>query len=92
MNNKFVSVLRAPDRDFGCTEASPFRFEEIREHDASGAVEFDYKVENNSAKITVYPSGSPVKFLKLRFRGDLSFVDKVYGDTWERSGSNCFIE
>ena len=46
----------------------------------------------NSAKITVYPSGSPVKYMKLRWRGDLSFVDKVLGDQWERVGSDAYIE
>ena len=88
--NSFVSILRAPDNAFGATEASPFRFEEAASKCCD--VKFEYTVLENSAKVTVYPSGSPVKFLKLRFRGDLSFVDKVYGDTWERSGGNCFLE
>ena len=90
MNEAFVSVLRAPDNDFGATEASVFRFEEV--DSKCSDVKYEYVVGNNSAKVIVYPSGSPVKFLKLRFRGDLSFVDKVYGDTWERSGEKCFLE
>lgn len=88
--NEFVSVLRAPDNDFGATEASPFRFEEATTKCSD--VKYEYVVENNSARVIVYPSGSPVKYLKLRFRGDMKFVDKVYGDTWERSGGNCYIE
>ena len=88
--NSFFSILRAPDNAFGATEASPFRFEEAAS--AANDVKFDYAVENDSAKIIIYPSGSPVKYLKLRFHGDLSFVDKVYGDEWERSGENAFLE
>ena len=88
--NSFFSILRAPDNAFGATGASPFRFEEAAS--AANDVKFDYAVENDSAKIIIYPSGSPVKYLKLRFHGDLSFVDKVYGDEWERSGENAFLE
>ena len=86
----FVSVLRTPDNSFGATEQSPFRFEEAATK--TNDVKFEYVLTNNSAKVIVYPSGSPVKYLKLRFRGDMSFVDKAYGDQWERSGGNCFIE
>lgn len=91
MLNEFVNVLREPDFSVGATETSPFRFEEA----ACGPcndVKFAYEVKGNSAKVTVYPSGSPVKYLKLRFRGELSFVDKVYGDQWERVGGDCFAE
>ena len=40
----------------------------------------------------MYPSGSPVKFLKLCFRGDMSFVERVFGDAWERSGDKIPLE
>ena len=90
MISKFISVLRAPDNDFGATELSPFRFEEAATKCSD--VKYEYIVGQSSSKVIIYPSGSPVKYLKLRFRGDLSFVDKVYGDTWERSGGNCFVE
>ena len=90
MSNRFFSVLRAPDNSFGATENSPFRFEEAAY--ASNDVKFEYIVGEKSAKVIVYPSGSPVKYLKLRFRGDLSELDKVYGDEWERSGDNAFLE
>lgn len=90
MESKFVSIFRMPDNSFGATEASPFRFEEAVTKCSD--VKYEYVVGENTAKVIVYPSGSPVKFLKLRFRGDLSFVDKVYGDTWERSGQGCFLE
>lgn len=90
MNKEFPSILRAPDNDFGATESSPFRFEEAGTKCSD--IKYEYVVGNGSAKVVVYPSGSPVRFLKLRFRGDLSFVDKVYGDTFERSGEGCFLE
>ncbi len=90
MANTFPSVLRAPDNSFGATEASPFRFEEAAT--ATNDVKFEYKVENGVGKVIVYPSGSPVKYLKLRFRGDLSFADKVYGDQWERAASEQYMQ
>ena len=77
-----ISILRKPDAAYGATEASDFRFEENLTND----VKYDYEIVGDSAKLTVYPSGSPVKYLKLRFRGDFSNVDKVFGDAWERVG------
>lgn len=77
-----LSLLRKPDAVYGATEASDFRFEENLTND----VKYEYVVEGNSAKVIVHPSGSPVKYLKLRFRGDLEGVDKVLGDQWERVG------
>lgn len=71
-----LSLLRMPDAVYGATEASDFRFEENLTND----VKYEYLIGDNSAKVVVYPSGSPVKYLKLRFRGDLRGVDKVYGD------------
>lgn len=86
-----VTLLRSPDFSVGATDNSPFRFEE-RANVGENPVKFDYVVENNSAKVIVYPSGSPVKYLKLRFNGDFSAVDKVFGDTWERTGQMTYIE
>lgn len=83
-----ISLLRQPDFVCGATEKTPFRFEENGLCD----VKYEYKLVKNSAKIIVYPSGSPVKYLKLRFSGDLSAVDKVYGDQWERAGEPSFLE
>ena len=83
-----ISLLRQPDAVYGVTEAGAFRFEENLTND----VKFDYSVGENSAKLTVFPSGSPIKFLKLRFRGDLTGVDRVYGDAWERAGLRSFLE
>ncbi len=80
MINSFISLLRRPDFVTGATEKSPFRFEENKEFGCP--VEYDYTVGNGVARLTVHPSEAPVKYLKLRFRGDLSFVDKVYGDQW----------
>ena len=86
----FVSVLRSPDNAFGETEKSPFRFEEAQS--AVCDVKYEYKVEKNSAKVVIYPSGSPVKYLKLRFRGDMCGIDKVYGDQWERCNDGAALE
>lgn len=83
-----ISLLRKPDAVYGAMEKAPFRFEELLVND----VNYSYDVLKNSAKITVYPSGSPIKYLKLRFNGDLQNVDKVYGDQWERAGLNAYLE
>ncbi len=80
---EFITVLRKPDNVIGATEASSFRFEENPFADCP--VKYDYVVGEKSAKVIVYPSGSPVKYLKLRFRGDFSFIEKVFGDAWGRS-------
>jgi len=90
MDTSFVSVLRQPDASFGATEASDFRFEEVAS--ACNDVPFEYIVESNSAKVIIYPTVSPVKYLKLRFRGDLRCAEKVYSDQWERCGSNSYLE
>ncbi len=83
---KFFSLLRKPDKVIGATEETPFRFEETEQD--SCPVKYDYNVQNGVGKLVVYPSGSPVKYLKLRWRGELNFVEKVYGDQWERAGLN----
>lgn len=77
-----LSLLRQPDAAYGATEQSDFRFEENLTND----VKYDYVIEGDSAKVIVYPSGSPVKYLKLRFCGDLTEAEKVFGDQWERVG------
>lgn len=88
--SNWISVLRNPDFVTGATEASPLRFEE--KGDYVCPVQYQYVVGETSAKIVIEPSGSPVKYLKLRFDGDFTFVDKVYGDQWERSSVGAYIE
>ena len=81
-----VSILRQPDYAFGATEVSDYRFEEPAT--AACDVQYDYSVENAVASVTVYPSGAPIKYLKLRFEGDMSDAISVFGDDWERCGNN----
>lgn len=88
--NEWISVLRKPDFVTGATEASPLRFEENPNYGCP--VQYQYVIGENSAKIVIQPSGSPVKYLKLRFEGDFAFVDKVYGDQWERSSVGAYLE
>ncbi len=83
-----LSLLRQPDAAYGATENSDFRFEENLTND----VKYEYVVENKSAKVIIYPNKSHVKYLKLRFRGDLSNVDRVFGDQWERAGIGAYLE
>lgn len=88
--HEFVSILRLPDHSFGATENTCYRFEEPQT--AACDVQYDYIVQEKSAKVIVYPSGSPVKYLKLRFNGNMHAVESVYGDQWERCGSNAYLE
>ncbi|MBQ9116407.1 MAG: alpha-galactosidase [Clostridia bacterium] len=91
MPYEFIDIMRAPDSAVGATDDSPFRFEEK----ACGPccdVKFSYEIGKGAAKVIVYPSGSPVKYLKLRFRGDLSFVESVYSESWERVGTGAHAE
>lgn len=89
MSKRFPSLLRQPDSALGSTDASPFRFEE----DGRCDVQYSYEVYPDHAAVRVYPSGSPVRLLKLRFRADLSFAESVMGDEWERSsGDSAPIE
>ena len=85
----FIDIMRAPDVAYGATQASNFRWEEEK---LPCPVRFEYQIQNGFARVIVYPSDSPVKYLKLRWRGDFSFVDKVYGDQWERAGTNAVLE
>ena len=80
----FFSILRKPDSVIGATEKTPLRFEESKQDVCP--IKYEYKIENGVGRLIVYPSESPIKYLKLRFRGELNFVDKVLGDQWERSG------
>ena len=83
MYRTFLSILRQPDRVTGATDLSPHRFEE--DLSLPCPVKYDYRIEGSTAKVTVFPSGAPVRYLKLRFRGDLRFVEAVCGDEWARS-------
>ena len=84
----FWSILRKPDYVTGATEKTSFRFEE----EGVCHIQYEYLVEGNRARVVVYPSEAPVKYLKLRWNGDLEFVEKVYGDQWERAGSDACLE
>ncbi len=88
---EFISLLKQPDYIYGATEESDLRFEET-DNGRDCPIKFEYVVGKDSAKVIVYPSGSPVKYLKLRFSGDLSFVDKVYGDQFERQSFKAYLE
>ena len=79
----FTTILRQPDFVIGATENTIFRFEE-RQHWNSSPVEWKFIKENNDGKIIIYPSKEPVKFLKLRWNGDLSQTESVLGDEWGR--------
>ncbi len=88
--SKFVSLLRKPDFVYGATESTILRFEEDVQEVCP--VKYDYVVENGVGKVIVYPSEAPVKYLKFRFSGDMSKVEKVFGEHWERTGIDAYAE
>lgn len=80
---KFPTLLRQPDLVLGATEESSFRFEE-RANWASCPIPWEYRIVGDTGEIVIHPCKEPVKFLKLRWHGDLSHVESVLGDEWER--------
>lgn len=78
----FISLLREPDSILVQTDSSGPRFEE-EGCGCSGGV--DYLVAGGCGRVIVYPSAEPVRRVKLRWRGDFSWIQMVLGDDWERS-------
>ena len=58
-----ISILRQPDSVTGATEKNVYRFEE-RPNECN--VQYEYILENRSAKIVIYPNEDPIKYIKLR--------------------------
>ena len=67
----------------GATEQTDFRFEEPAV-DCGCPVEWQYVPGENGWNVVIYPGKSPVKYLKLRWHGDLARVESVLGDEWGR--------
>lgn len=75
MKHSFIDITRAPDSVLFQYEDSPIRFEEpFDKEEQTDKIGFD------NGKITLFPTSRPVKRVKLRFRGDMSDVQIVYGD------------
>lgn len=83
MKNSFINILRYPDSVLFQFEDSDYRFEEPSEREVRG--ELGYEVVNGEGRITVYPMGVPIRRVKLRWRGDMSDVILVLGDSLERN-------
>ena len=90
MKNTFLDLIRTPDDIKIQTEDSPFRFEE------KGAVndtraEVKCTVNNGVLNITLYPNGDKVKYIRLRFDGDISDVNTLLGDSLVRSQTDDVV-
>ena len=83
MKNSFINLLRQPDSVLFQLEDSVYRFEEPAERETRG--EIKYEVVGGEGRITVYPMGVPIRRVKLRWRGDMSDVFLVLGDSLERN-------
>lgn len=87
MKNTFLDIIRTPDDIKIQTENSPFRFEEKGTvNDTRADVEFI--TENNVLNIRLYPNGDKVKYIRLRWNGDISDVNTMIGDAVERSATD----
>lgn len=84
MLRNFLSILRAPDRVLFQYEDSAIRFEEPDSLE-SRTESYDYTINGGVGRFTLYPSGRPIKRIKLRWEGDLSGVISVLGDVVERN-------
>ena len=78
-----MNILRFPDDIKIQTDASPFRFEEPGVANPTDA-RVECSVSDGVLRVTLLPSGDAVRFLRLRFRGDMSQVRQVLGDAFQR--------
>jgi len=83
MKRSFIDLLAHPDSVLFQFEDSGPRFEESSDHEEQNA-RIDYRVENQTGVITLYPSERPVKRVKLRWRGDMRDGFILTGDAIER--------
>ncbi len=90
MKNTFLSLLRIPDDIKIQTESSPLRYEERNTPNPTDA-QVQFEVTQNSLKIILLPGKDPVKRLRMRFRGDLSHVQSILGDAWERCSADNLV-
>ncbi len=84
MKNTFLDILRTPDDIKIQTENSPFRFEEKGTVNDTRA-EVKCVIENNVLNISLYTGGDAVKFIRLRWNGDISGVNSLLGDSVART-------
>lgn len=84
MKNTFLNIIRTPDDIKIQTENSPFRFEEKGVVNDTGAT-VKCTVINNALNIYLYPNGDAVKFIRIRWNGDISGVHSMLGDSVART-------
>lgn len=84
MKNSFLNIIRTPDDIKIQTENSPFRFEEKGTANDTRA-EVKFAVKDSVLNITLYPNGDAVKYIRLRWNGDISSVNSLLGDSFVRS-------
>lgn len=90
MKNTFLDLIRTPDDIKIQTESSPFRFEENGTENSTRA-EVKFTVENGILKIFLYPCGDAVKYVRLRWNGDISDVNTMLGDSLARSQTDDVV-
>ncbi|MBR6502920.1 MAG: hypothetical protein IKT42_05700 [Clostridia bacterium] len=83
MKKSFLEIIRIPDDIKVYTETSPFRFEEPGEENDTRA---DVKcvVENDLLNVYLNTNGDAVKYVRMRWNGDISDVQTLLGDASAR--------
>lgn len=90
MKDTFLNIIRTPDDIKIQTEKSPFRFEEKGEkNDTHAEVKCD--IVDDVLNINLYPNGDAVKYVRLRFDGDISDVKSILGDSLVRSQTDDVV-
>ena len=84
MKNTFLDIIRTPDDIKIQTENSPFRFEEKGTINETKA-EVKCKAKYNLLQIFLHSNGDAVKFIRLRWNGDISGVNSLLGDSVART-------
>lgn len=90
MKSSFLNLIRTPDDIKIQTEASPFRFEEKGEANPTRA-EVKCIANDGVLNIYLYPNGDAVKYIRLRFNGDISDVNSLLGDSFVRSQTDDIV-
>lgn len=79
---RFISVLRPPESAFFQTEGMPSAGVKTNEAFSAGGSAIRFKVKENVLQVIAEPSTTPMLRIKLRWRGDFSFLKHILKDAW----------
>ncbi|MEN6315830.1 MAG: hypothetical protein ABFD25_16465 [Clostridiaceae bacterium] len=80
--NRFVSILRPPDSAFFQSEGMPSAGVKANDAFSAAGCAIRFIVKENFLQVIAEPSMTPVLRIKLRWRGDFSFLKYILQDAW----------